>query len=124
MAVDRGYYTTTTWDSSGDTVWVPATPESPRKRVLDAASKAVLKDRNDTHGEPEDTFAAIADFHRVWRKWNRHRNGDEHDTAIELLLVKVARIATGAPAHMDNYVDTAGYASCAYELAMKRKEKA
>lgn len=100
--------------------WKP----SHRASVLDSARDAVLKDRNDTHGEPEDTFAAIADFHRVWRKWNRQRNGDAHDAAIELLLVKVARIATGAPAHMDNYVDTAGYASCAYELAMKRKEKA
>lgn len=96
---------------------------SHRASVLDAAKEAVLKDRNDTHGEPEDTFAAIADFRRVWRKHNRKLNGKRHDAAVELLLVKVARIATGAPAHMDNYVDTAGYASCAYELAMKRKEK-
>jgi len=101
----------------------PPVPISPRKAVLDAAANAVLRDRNNTHGEPENTFGAIAEFRFVWRKWNMGRNSAEHDVAIEELLLKVARIATGAPCHKDNYDDAAGYAACAYELAVQHSKR-
>ena len=97
---------------------------SPRQQVLDAAANAVLRDRNDTHGSPENTFEAIADLWDAYDQHNKGQNGRAHDVAMKLELVKVARIACGAPAHMDNYTDTAGYSACAYELAVKEASNA
>lgn len=96
---------------------------SPRQQVLDTAKDAVLRDRNNTHGEPENTFAAIADLWDAYDAANKGKNGREHDVAMKLELVKVARIACGAPAHLDNYADGSGYFACAYELAVAHKEK-
>ena len=43
-------------------------------------------------------------------------NEDAHDQAMELLLLKVARIATGR-LHADNYDDVIGYATLAKEVS-------
>lgn len=79
-------------------------------RVLDEAKRTVY-DRPDTHGEPEDTFQAIAE---LWNGYLRaggitDPNIQPHDVADMMVLLKVARNAEGHY-HADNYVDIAGYA--------------
>lgn len=36
-----------------------------------------------------------------------------------MVLLKVARVSTGTT-HLDNFVDVAGYAACAYEIGNDR----
>lgn len=83
-----------------------------RAKILDAAHAAVTVDRAATHGRPEDTFGVLAGL------WSAYLGVPvtPADTALMLVLLKVAR-AGGNPAHQDNFVDIAGYAACAGELA-------
>ncbi len=85
-----------------------------RATILREAEQAVTKDRNATHGEPEDTFGSIA---RVWSA----RLGVElrpDQVCIMLMDLKTCRAWTN-PAHPDNWIDGAGYAACGGELALR-----
>ena len=85
-----------------------------RKTILDAAEKCVCQDRQDTHGRPEDSFGAIAD---LWTAYlDIGRDITPVDVAQMMILLKVGR-AKGNPAHADNWIDMAGYAACAGEIA-------
>ena len=98
-----------------------------RKEILDQAEICVNGKREQDYGSPEDNFTAIADF------WNRyiiaaHANTVimEHskilnakDVAMMMALLKIARIASGTGTD-DCYVDLAGYAACAGEVASKK----
>jgi len=83
-----------------------------RTEVLVAANDLVTKDREDSHGKPEDTFNLIA---RLWSEYLDHQIS-EVDVAMLMSLLKIAR-QRGNNAHKDNYIDLAGYAACAAELA-------
>ena len=83
-----------------------------REEILDAARKCVCGDCDKKHGRPEDSFRKIAKFWGVYKGTSFSRE----DVAIMMALLKVARISTGTePA--DSYIDLAGYAACAGELA-------
>lgn len=85
-----------------------------RKTILDAAEKCVCRDRQDTHGRPEDNFGAIAD---LWTAYlGTGQEIDPVDVANMMILLKIGR-AKGNPKHTDNWVDMAGYAACAGEIA-------
>lgn len=85
-----------------------------RKTILDAAEKCVCRDRQDTHGKPEDSFGAIAD---LWTAYlDIGRDITPVDVAQMMILLKVGR-AKENPKHQDNWVDMAGYAACAGEIA-------
>ncbi len=83
-----------------------------RAHILDSAKEAVTKDRAATHGNPEDTFGRLAAL------WSAYLGVPVTavDAALMLGLLKVAR-AKGNPGHDDNFIDLAGYAACAGELA-------
>lgn len=81
-----------------------------RKETLDEALRCVCSDR-EAYGTPEDNFSRIA---RLWEDYLRHPIYP-HDVAAMMALLKIARIASGAP-KMDNWVDLAGYAACGAEL--------
>jgi len=90
---------------------------SGRERVLDAARQCVLKDRNATHGDPEDNFRDIAAF------WTTYLQGrypglqlQAYDVAAMMALVKISRIAI-SPQQADHWIDLAGYAACGGEVA-------
>lgn len=92
-----------------------------RKSILDAAAQCVCQDRETQYGAPEDNFARIAEL------WNAYKpcGFTAHDVGILLALLKVGRIASGQ-IKADNYIDLAGYAACAgeiAEIALKRKEE-
>lgn len=83
-----------------------------RARILDTAKQAVTKDRQAAHGKPEDTFGLIAAY------WSAHLDTavTAADVATMMALLKLARSKSN-PAYQDNWIDLAGYAACAGELA-------
>ena len=90
-----------------------------RQDVLDAALRCVCGEREQDYGSPEDNFATIAAF---WHTYLYAKTGvsvriEPDDVAVMMALLKVARLATGKTP--DSYVDLAGYAACAGEIALK-----
>lgn len=92
-----------------------------RKDIIEAIEKAVLVDRQETYGKPEDSFNLIADLWQVYLSFKIKNNpksllilGD--DVAVMMALMKIARIAK-SPSHADNWIDLAGYAVCGGEVA-------
>ena len=101
------------WNGAYDAMHQQETPTT-RKTILDAAEKCVCQDRQDTHGRPEDSFGAIAD---LWTAYlGTGQEIDPVDVANMMVLLKIAR-AKENPKHQDNWVDMAGYAACAGEIA-------
>lgn len=82
-----------------------------RAEVLQAAQKIVCTDREQQYGSPEDNFYAIAQY------WNIYTGLylTPLDVANMMILLKLARESSGRHKD-DNYIDIAGYASCAAEL--------
>lgn len=100
-----------------------------RADILEAAKKCVCGQRVQDYGKPERNFQTIADF------WNNYLDAAHpelnlkgvaecmevpaiitpKDVAVMMGLLKVARIATGS--NPDSFVDLAGYAACAGEVA-------
>ena len=76
------------------------------------AADLVDGDRRRQHGEPKAAHTRIAAF------WSAYldRPITAHDVAILMILLKVARTKNGT-INFDNYVDVAGYAGVAAELA-------
>ena len=90
-----------------------------RAEVLDTAKEYVTKDRASDHGDMEDNFKTIAIY------WSVHLGVEvlPQDVGTMMLLLKAARVKSN-PKHADNYIDAAGYAACAAELATEDKEGA
>lgn len=90
-----------------------------RKSVLSGAEQCVCGEREHDYGSPENNFQTIANMwcDYIYRK---HPNSnfilDAHDVAVMMCLLKISRIASGQT-KSDNYIDLAGYAACAGELA-------
>jgi hypothetical protein len=92
-----------------------------RQSVLQGAEQCVCLDRESEYGAPEDNFNTIAnlwDTYLLSRYKGRTIAVDAHDVAVMMCLLKIARIASGQTKD-DNYVDLAGYAACAAEIAGK-----
>ena len=89
-----------------------------RKECLDTAAEAVLKNRQELYGKPEDGFAGIA---AIWSVI-LGRKIASHEVALCLAALKIVR-AANSPAHADNWVDMAGYAACGSEIATVRQRK-
>lgn len=95
-------------------VWVmsDAPQSNTRAQILDTAKQYVTKDRQATHGKPEDTFGLIAEL------WGAYlgRAISPVEVCAMMALLKIARSADN-PTNADNWIDLAGYAACAGELA-------
>lgn len=94
-----------------------------RETVLEEAKRCICQDRQNQYGAPEDSFFTIAQF------WSTYLVGEgklnhilsKEDVALMMVLLKVAR-TNGHKHHVDNYVDMAGYAALAAELAQNELE--
>lgn len=88
-----------------------------RGEILDEAKQCVLKDRNQTCGDPEDNFRHIA---MLWNNWLAMRKSSgpltPTDVAIMMTLMKVARLVS-SPEKADHWIDIAGYAACGGGIA-------
>ena len=88
-----------------------------RKEILATAEKCVNGERQEQYGTPEDNFRTIAEFWQIYlSKKPQPTSIDAHDVAVMMALLKIARIASGQIKD-DNYIDLAGYAACAGEIA-------
>ena len=85
-----------------------------RSEILDAAKEIITKDRQNTHGDAEDSFAQIAG---AWA-WYLGRPLTAYDVAQMMVLFKVARMKHN-PSHTDSAVDACGYAALAGEIAQR-----
>lgn len=98
-----------------------------RAEILAEAEKCVCGKREQDYGAPEDNFTTIS---LMWSAYLRaaHPNLsvainhiNAKDVAVMMVLLKVARIATGSSP--DSFVDLAGYAACAGEIATQTYEQ-
>ena len=91
-----------------------------RAEILDTAKQIVTTDRNARYGEPENNFAVIAEY---WSTYLSQHNGGRvilltpMDVATMMALFKIGRITTAGEFTADSYVDCAGYAAIAGEIA-------
>ena len=94
-----------------------------RAEILEAARVCVCGEREQDYGTPENNFETIGLLWGVYLRAahpeiNLAINGiTPKDVATMMALLKVARIATGS--NPDSFVDLAGYAACAGEIATK-----
>lgn len=86
-----------------------------RGNALLDAHKVVNGERQDQYGEPEDSFACIADLWNAYLADHLQANLNAHNVAMMMALLKVARIKTGAGS-ADCYVDLCGYAALAADM--------
>jgi hypothetical protein len=83
---------------------------------LDEAKACITGERQDQYGNPEDSFALIADYWRTYLNWPI----TALDVAHMMILFKVARCQGQAPKR-DNYTDICGYSSIAADRIMEAK---
>ena len=102
------------WNGCIDAMEYQSAKPTTRKTILEAAEACVCRDRQDTHGKPEDSFGEIADLWTAYLDIGREIT--PVDVAQMMILLKIAR-AKGNPKHADNWIDMAGYAACAGEIA-------
>ena len=84
-----------------------------RDTILDTAKQCICTDREAEYGTPQENLGRIA---ALWSGYAAHDFQYWHDVAVMMALVKVGRIASGK-VKQDTYVDMAGYAALAGELA-------
>ena len=84
-----------------------------REEILSKAKECVCGQRVTDYGKPEDNFERIA---KLWNTYLDTPLIDAKDVAIMMTLLKIARIKSGNGSD-DCYVDLAGYAACAGEIA-------
>lgn len=89
-----------------------------RKTALDMIASAVCRDRQNTYGDAEDNFAAIASLCNTLLRNKLRANLTPQDIAIIMSTVKLSRMVT-SPDHLDNWIDLAGYAVCGAGITMR-----
>lgn len=80
--------------------------------ILQHAAELIDGDRNDQHG---DRFACHTQIARLWTAYLGVQITPV-EVATMMVLLKIARTRTGAP-NIDCWVDAAGYAALAGEIA-------
>lgn len=90
-----------------------------RDEFLNKAKECVCQSRQADYGDIENNFSTIADFWNIYLEAHADKVNDyeinPEDVAAMMILLKVARIASGHQ-KADNWIDIAGYAACGGEL--------
>lgn len=88
-----------------------------RQEILKAAEDCVCRDRQATHGAPENSFGKLAAV------WSARLGIDITPAQTTILLSDLKTVrAWDNPDHADNWVDGAGYMACGGELAAAVKK--
>ncbi|WP_338928371.1 DUF6378 domain-containing protein [Roseomonas mucosa] len=88
-------------------------------KILTDAAAIVGGSRQQSHGQKERSFAVVAalwEGYLTGRKAGRQAPISPRDTAMMMVLLKVARSCQGDPV-TDHFLDMAGYSAIAGELA-------
>lgn len=90
-----------------------------REQIIASIAQAVLKDRQATHGNPENSFGLFAELVTFYLKGRgllpNLATLQDFDCAAIQALLKLSRIALN-PHHIDSWVDLGGYAVCGGSL--------
>lgn len=93
-----------------------------RALILRDVERIITKDRNNSHGEPEDSFSFIADYWNVYLKHKGKLTDDavitDVDVAAMMGLFKRGRADINIH-HEDSNKDLIGYSAIEYELIKK-----
>lgn len=86
-----------------------------RTEILKKANECVTGSRAQDYGSAERNFELIATL------WSAYLDTDISavDVAMMMAMLKIARVKSGRW-HEDNFIDLAGYAACAGEIAGRR----
>ena len=90
--------------------------------ILQKTAETVAE-RGACYGESDESLKTIANYWRLYfnTKQSPHML-DARDVAIMMLLLKIAR-SGASPDHRDHYIDMAGYAALAGNLANAKNTK-
>lgn len=96
-----------------------------RAQILEAARGCVCGERELDYGTRENNFEIIGKLWGIYLNAAHPEYGaaipangiTPKDVAVMMALLKVARIATGS--NPDSFIDLAGYAACAGEIATR-----
>lgn len=93
-----------------------------RAEILQKTEQIICRDRQDTHGKPENTFSLIAAYWSVYLSQEAQREIyiDASDVAVLMTLFKIARMQVN-PNHHDNIIDGIGYLAIAGEIISSTK---
>ena len=91
-----------------------------RGSVLQEAINTINGQRQDSYGNPEDSFERIANLWDAYLtgKYRSEIDLTAEDVALMMTLMKIARMMTGS-GHRDSYVDAAGYIGLAADMGAK-----
>lgn len=86
--------------------------------IAGRAADLVGGDRDRQHGQKHDNFSRIANMWNAWLKTRKEPAAEltAHDVGCMMVVMKLARTQSGN-FNVDDYVDAAGYAACAGEVA-------
>lgn len=89
--------------------------------ILETAAQLVDGERARLHGDKVENHNCIAGLWSAYLRITQDRRAtggvDAIDVANMMILLKVARTVSGGDHNIDNYVDAAGYAAVAGEIA-------
>lgn len=91
-----------------------------RGSILLKAHEIINGQRQDAHGNPEDSFDVIAKLWNIYIFNENERLLNKEDVAVMMALMKIARITTGS-AKSDSYIDCCGYIALASDMAKENE---
>ena len=90
--------------------------KSPRVAALETATQLTSTTRNAQYGAPLKNLSCAAALRAVYKEYaGEYKYSPAHDAAIEQVMLKLARIATGQTGNAENYIDGAAYFAIAHE---------
>lgn len=89
-----------------------------RQQLLEQAITVVMKDRNASYEEPEQSFTTISKLWDVYLSAKVDPTIGPADVSLMMILLKVARLINN-PGHYDSALDVAGYAACLADVAQQ-----
>lgn len=89
-------------------------PPTPREQILDGAKTAIMGDRNNQYGPPDEDFVRTAGALSELGFQVDGEPLDPHHVAVMMIVLKTRRLMWDA-SKLDTWLDIAGYAACGYE---------
>lgn len=90
--------------------------------ILKTALDVVMNQRQNAHGDAEDSFAVIGAYWTTYLGSRKAQQISGYDVAQMMVLLKIARASMGNTGHADHYVDAAGYSALAAMLGLPKED--
>lgn len=93
-------------------------PKPERAKILEEGASLIAGKRDEEYGAPSVNLACAGELKAVLRKHMQRDISPAEMEALDQVCTKLGRIVTGRVAKRDSYVDMAGYAGLAGEIAL------